>query len=470
MTIPAPVDPAEIPALSGVFAPVHAEHDVGPLEVQGEIPSDLRGAYFRNGPNSLFPPLGSYTYPLEGDAMLHGIWIADDGSVRYRNRIIWTPQMRIERTAGKALWAGIMTPYMPGPDVVPAPYANDFKPSPFINIVHHGGRWLALSEVDPPWEVTAELEVVGTGPFTWDGAIGGMSPHPRVDPSTGEMFVFRYNFEEPFLMWASVAADGTVLHQPDPIAIDGTYMIHDFVLTERHVVLFVMPAKFDLQALLTGSGPPLAWHGDQAGRIAVIPRNGTAADVQWVETDPFWVYHFANGFDDGDEIVVDFARFSHFSLGGGPAATGGATRARINPGAGTVKLDPYTDAISEFPRIDDNLQTRAHRYFTVSSKTPGTPFGEWNVLTRFDTRTGTSAVWDSGAKVFDEVVFAPAVGGQPEQGYYVTFRTDTETMRSDWVVLDASDIAAGPIATVGLPARVPAGLHGNWFPPSAFSS
>ena len=90
------------------------------------------------------------------------------------------------------------------------------------------------------------------------------------------------------------------------------------------------------------------------------------------------------------------------------------------------------------------------------------------MLIRVDTKTGALTEWDSGSKVFDEVAFAPAVGGEPEQGYYVTFRTDLETLQSDWVVLDASDITAGPIATVELPYRVPAGLHGSWFPPDAF--
>jgi carotenoid cleavage dioxygenase len=91
--------------------------------------------------------------------------------------------------------------------------------------------------------------------------------------------------------------------------------------------------------------------------------------------------------------------------------------------------------------------------------------GSWNVLTRIDTQTGAVTEWDSGTKVFDEVVFAPAVGGAVEEGYYVTFRTDTQTMQSDFVVLAADDITAGPIATVELPVRVPSGLHGNWFPP-----
>jgi carotenoid cleavage dioxygenase-like enzyme len=467
MVAPKPVDPSKTPALSGVFAPVHDERDAAELSVKGRIPSDLRGAYLRNGPNPLFPPLGSYTFPLEGDAMLHGIWIDDDGSVRYRNRIVWTPQLRLEQRAGKALWAGLMTPYLPGPDVVPAQFANDFKPAPFINIVHHGGRWLALSEVDPPWEVSSDLEVTDTSPFTWGGAIPGMCAHPRIDPLTGEMVLFRYNLEEPYLMWASIAADGTVSHQPDPVDVDGSYMIHDFVLTSRYVVLFVAPAQFDLPALLSGEGPPLAWNSDKPVRIAVIPRDGTSEDVRWIETDPFWAYHFANGYDDGEEIVVDFSRFGYFALGPAPDQTGAVTRAHIDAAAGTVKLDTFDDRITEFPCIDNRLQTLPHRYVNVSAKTEGMSVGEYNLLLRVDTLHGTVADWNSGRKVFDEIVFAPAEGGNHEQGYYTTFRTDLDTLQSDWIVLDADDISAGPVATVDLPFRVPAGLHGNWFSTSA---
>ena len=95
-------------------------------------------------------------------------------------------------------------------------------------------------------------------------------------------------------------------------------MIHDFTITPRYLILFVAPAKFDINALLTGSGPPLGWHGDEPLRIAVIPRAGTSADVRWIETDPFWVYHFANAFEDGDDIVIDFAKFAFFALGRHP--------------------------------------------------------------------------------------------------------------------------------------------------------
>ena len=59
-----PVDPTRIPHLSGLFAPVDQELDLGDLPIVGRIPEDLRGVYLRNGPNPKFPPLGSYTYPL----------------------------------------------------------------------------------------------------------------------------------------------------------------------------------------------------------------------------------------------------------------------------------------------------------------------------------------------------------------------------------------------------------------------
>jgi len=462
MDIPAPVDPDQIPTLSGVFRPVCEERDAPNLTVTGELPSDLRGSYIRNGPNPMFPPLGSYTFPIEGDAMLHGIWIDEDGTVRYRNRFVWTPQLRLEEQAGKALWAGLFTPYFPGTDVVPEPYANTFKPAPFINVVHHGGRWLALSEVDPPWEVSDGLEVVGTEPFTWEGAIPGMCAHPRLDPTTNELVFFRYDLTEPYLTWGVIGANGTVTQPLTPIDVDGSYMIHDFVLTRSSIVLFVAPAKFDLNALITGSGPPLGWHGDEPLRVAVVSRDSGA--VRWIETEPFWVYHFANGFDDGDEIVIDLCQWSRFALGPAPDQTGAAMRARINTTTHSLSLDSWDDQISEFPRIDDRMQTQPHRFFNYSSKSPGLGQGHYNVLNRVDTATGTVTRSNCGTMVFDEVVFAPAPGGGDEHGYLVAFRTDVETLQSDWAVWDASDVAAGPIATVEMPFRVPAGLHGNWFP------
>ena len=39
------------------YAPVMAECDAPDLVVEGEIPKDVLGTLYRNGPNPMFPPL-----------------------------------------------------------------------------------------------------------------------------------------------------------------------------------------------------------------------------------------------------------------------------------------------------------------------------------------------------------------------------------------------------------------------------
>jgi hypothetical protein len=60
----------------------------------------------------------------------------------------------------------------------------------------------------------------------------GMCAHPKIDPTSGEMIVFRYWMDKSYLYWAAVGPDGTVTRPPEVIAeIDRGYLIHDFVIT-----------------------------------------------------------------------------------------------------------------------------------------------------------------------------------------------------------------------------------------------
>ncbi len=49
-----------------------------------------------------------------------------------------------------------------------------------------------------------------------------------------------------------------------------------------------------------------------------------------------------------------------------------------------------------------------------------------------------------------------------DDGWLMSYVYDNATDRSDLVILAAADPAAGPVATVHLPGRVPMGFHGNW--------
>jgi len=90
------------PFLNGNFAPWRMEGDGADLEVDGEIPRDLAGTYYRNGPNPAYEPLGRYHW-FDGDGMIHSIRIAD-GRAFYRNRYVRSDGLREEHAAGSALF------------------------------------------------------------------------------------------------------------------------------------------------------------------------------------------------------------------------------------------------------------------------------------------------------------------------------------------------------------------------------
>ena len=133
---PAPLDLAREPHLNGVFAPVVDEVEAGDLTILGELPAEMDGLYLRNGPNPRFTPLGSYVYPLEGDGMVHGVWISQKRA-RYANRFVQTPALYAEEKAGRALWGGIMTGYLPSVDQVGPTLAGTDKDLPDINVVRY---------------------------------------------------------------------------------------------------------------------------------------------------------------------------------------------------------------------------------------------------------------------------------------------------------------------------------------------
>jgi carotenoid cleavage dioxygenase-like enzyme len=459
------VDPTTNIHLQGNFAPIHREVTEHDLAVEGALPTDLTGVYLRNGPNPRFTPLGSYTYPMEGDAMLHGVWL-EGGRARYRNRWVRTKGMEADERAGRDIFGGLMTPAfvdtaLLGPDPDPG---WPFRLDPFINVVHHGGRYLALAEGLPPYEVTRDLDTVGL--YQFDGELpAGMCAHPKVDPITGDMVLFRYDVQAPFLSWAVVGSDGSVVRPETAVeGVDQGFMIHDFAITEHHVVLVVAPVMFDLDAMTTG-GDVLAWKPELGTRIAVIPRTGDGP-TRWIHSDAFFVWHFANAYEDGDDIVLDFPWWSSFSLHDDPTRTGAFVHARLNPDRGTCELHRLAELATEFPRIDDRFTGRPNRYLTVSHKGAGSPLavGAFDELVRVDTQAGTYVTQPIGLTV-GEVVFAPRDGSTDElDGCYLSFASSADARHSWLLVWDAAAFPGEPVARVAIPQRVPNGLHGNWIP------
>ena len=77
------------------------ECDVNDLVIEGQIPKELNGSFYRNGPNPSTRLRGHYHW-FAGDGMVHAFHL-EDGRVSYRNRWVRTIKWEKEREAGQVV-------------------------------------------------------------------------------------------------------------------------------------------------------------------------------------------------------------------------------------------------------------------------------------------------------------------------------------------------------------------------------
>jgi carotenoid cleavage dioxygenase-like enzyme len=431
-------DPAARKLTGSYYAPVAGEVEGFDLPVKGAIPPGLAGRFVRNGPN----PRGARNgHPFMAEGMLHGIRLEDGAARWYRNR--WVRTRSFETGA----------PY------VRADGTLDFTAGPAnTNAIAHGGKLFALVESSFPTEITRELDTLGA--FDFGGALKTpFTAHPKRCPRTGELHAFGMSMRPPGLTYHRIDAAGTLV-ESRPIPVRGMTMMHDFALTDRHVIFMDLPMVFDLARASAGE-MPFAWSDTYGARLGVLRRDDPAAEVRWFEIEPCYVFHVLNAYDDAGSIVVDVVRYPELWRKDArtfePAAL---HRWTIDLTAARVRETPLDDTAIEFPRADERRLGSAYRFGYAAEMRDD----ERASIRKYDLATATSTKHDFGAGRFTgEPVFVPAADDAGEDaGWLMAFVYDAARDASDFVILDASDLRTPPVATIALPQRVPAGFHGNW--------
>jgi carotenoid cleavage dioxygenase-like enzyme len=84
-------------------------------------------------------------------------------------------------------------------------------------------------------------------------------------------------------------------------------------------------------------------------------------------------------------------------------------------------------------------------------------------IARFDHQTGAVTTWAPGENCgVHEPNFVVRPGAPEGEGYLLVIVNRLAENHSDLAILNASDIAAGPIALLTLPVRVRSTFHGMW--------
>jgi len=466
MNAPVQIKEDTNPFLSGNFGPIRSEDDFADLKIVGEIPKDLAGAFFRNGPNPQFAPRDNFHHWFAGDGMIHGFTV-QDGKVRYRNRYVRTPKWTLENKAGHALYGTFGNPMTSDPSVIghDSGIAN-------TNIVWHGGKLMALEEAHEPFALDPRT-LESKGYLDYAGAAKRFTAHPKLDPETGEMVFFGYGAGEGFFTnkVAYGVADKTgKVTRLDMFEAPYCSMIHDFFVTKNYVAFPVLPLTGDLGRAMRG-GPAFAWEPEKGSHIAVMRRDGDIASIKWFETEACYVFHPMNMWDDGDHLYADVLQYDVAPLfPTADGAMGKKAQARLarwtfDLKAGTLKREYVDDMTGEFPRLDERRAGLSYRHgYFAANANPRRGNMSFDAIAHIDWATGKKTVHAFAAGDNPgEPVFVPR-GKEEGDGWLVTTVYRGAEDRSDFVVFDAQDVAKGPVGTAQLPRRVPFGFHGNWVP------
>ncbi|MFE4106424.1 carotenoid oxygenase family protein [Almyronema epifaneia] len=451
-------------------------------EVEGQIPPELEGTYFRNGPGLL--DIGGYElrHPFDGDGMINAIALSK-GRAFYRNRFVRTEGYVAEQKARKPLFRGVFGTQKPG-----GWFANAFdlrlKNIANTNIIHWGGKLLALWEAAEPHRLDPHtLETLGLEYL--DGALqagSAFAAHPKIDPSCDRLG------GEPCLVNFAVKpglSTTITLYEFNPLgqlinqhshSVAGFAFLHDFAITPHYAIFFQNPVTFNPLPYvlgLKGAAECIEFNPKAPTRVILIPRSGKGK-VKILETDPCFVFHHANAFEQEEKIYIDSICYTGFpTLDEGSSyhqvdfsaiPAGQLWRFTLDLETDSARSEQLIQRCCEFPSLHPAQIGQPYRFVYLGSAHAATGNAPLQAVLKHDLTTGEQQIWSAAPKGFTgEPLFIPRPGATADDdGWLLILLYDAERRCSELAILSAQSFAQGPIARLKLRHHVPYGLHGSF--------
>ncbi len=431
------------------------EHGFEPLAVEGTLPASLRGTLYRNGPGQFGQAGTHYSHPFEADGAATAIRIAD-GKALGASRITASAGLTEERAAGKVLYG------------LAAPWRRRFgnmlrkrqKNTANTNVMTWQGRLFALMEAAKPTELDPrDLSTIGETDL---GAItSAFSAHPHRVASRKAIYNFGLSYGRKTKLHMYELPDAGAARHLGAVELAGPPMLHDFIATDSHLIFFVSPVRIDVARMLlqVGSFEQLfRWRPEHGTEVICVPID-RPTDVVRFTVDAFYQWHFANAFDRGGELVIDYVRYRNFdsfyqigALGGGQRGSSGLDggtyhRATIDLAGKTLRSEQLADRGCEFPTVMPGSEGREHAIAYAV-------FGELAAIGSIDARGRIVAHELPSDQRASEPLYT--------DGHLLALCHTTD--RAFVGVYDAARIPDGPVAKIWLDHAVPITFHGTWAP------
>ncbi len=453
---------------------IRAEMDLYDCEVEGELPPGLDGTFYRVGPDPQYPKPKEH----EGDIMFDGeghvsMFRIKHGHVDYRTRYAKTQRWKAQHEARRSLFGMYRNPFTDDPSV-----KGLSRGTANTQLFVHHKKLLVFKEDSPPVYMDPNTLETLDDYYTFGGKLNSQThtAHPKIDSETGEYVSFGYEAtglcsKDIFVF--SADRNGSV-NWSTTVQAPYAGMMHDFAVTQKHVILYLTNMISDMDRIKAG-GVHFSYDSKTPCYMGIMRRGGDGKDIKWFTGANLFCTHVMGAWSDGDKVTVDMDggegnQFPFFP----------SLHEPFDPVKGTGRIRRFTVDLSSktndryqvqtlFPEItgvlsrqDDRFHTLPYRYgYLNTTGARGGGGGGWAIV---DHHTGQSQVAQVPDYSLSEMTFVPRRKDAPEgDGYLIGLgSSQKEAGRSDLILFDTKDIAAGPVARVKMPFKCVGQVHGFW--------
>lgn len=445
------------------------QDELNPIEltVEGTLPKALRGVFYRNGPARHERSGLRYRHWFDGDGMVHAYRFTDQG-ISHRARYVHTDKYLAEERAGKFTRTAYGTVF-PGAE---PPLNADSINAANISVLYHAHELLALWEGGSAYRLDADsLETLGKK--TWRNDLAGLpfSAHPKIEPD-GSLWNFGTAQRNNLLLLYRISAQGK-LQKADAIPVPHLPMVHDFAMTQRHLVFLLPPFRLNRERLEDGKSiaESHVWEPQRGMRVLTIEKDDWSKRRVY-ETESGFIFHFGNAWEDRQGVIRlsamraddDVAFQRGFDVMRGEYTYQPGARLcmmTIDTGAGTISQEQMPEE-AEFPSVDSRHVGRRYRQIVTLARSSSKATYGFDLVQRRDLERGTVDRYDYGPDfVAEEHILVPDLSNDAEgSGWVVGTALDLKRKATVLSVFDAKALRNGPLAHAYLPYALPLGLHG----------
>ena len=465
------------------------EYQYNPI-IEGNLPPQINGTLYRNGPG-LFERNGYRKENiLDGDGMVQAFQFRN-GTVAYKNRFVRTSKWLEEEAAGKFLY-NTWTTRRPGGVLKNALMQGKFKGQAGVTVKVVNGKLYAFDESSLPYELDPEtLETLrGEVDFGvhFENVNTVFAAHNKIDGHTGEWIQFGLENGPKANIQVSIFSPTGKLRRKKRYQLPiGTYM-HDFFVSENYMVFNLQPAVMNPLSFIMGLDSyveSLKWKSENGSQFLVLHKSLQQEPI-FIETDAVFMWHSLNTFEVGGEIIGYYCGYDqpdHFI--GDHAQTfeimknsdaahshqfanspGSLRMFKINPNKKTITTEFITDDSTktfEFPVINERYMSHQNNFgYLVSGNMMGAFHHEIN---RINIQTGEKNTFNFGRGQYcGEPIYISENQSTEYEGWVMSLVFDETTDRSYVAVLRADAIPDGPVAKIHLNHHSPMSFHGTWNP------